>query len=170
MQKMGWARNAVAAAAIAFRFVFPMAEGCAPSPRTPVSEACISPNATLGEARERVETAIERIDELQGILLDRMRKVEEEIAGLGSRAASRRQSLRYVLDVYVPSARNTLLQYPRTLDMLREKMGGAEGNAERMRMAAQIACASREVAEITFESGMSLLGMVSVEIRAAGKE
>lgn len=167
---MGGGRNTLAAARVAFALMAPAVAGCAHSPRAPISEICIPPSASLWGARERVETAMGRINELQGILLDRLRKVEGEVQELGLSLAYSRQPLRYWLDTGMPNAEGMLMGFKESLDMLREGILEAGEDAGRMRELAQRACASREFAEISFVSAMDLLDMVSAEIRAVEKE
>lgn len=111
-----------------------------------------------------------RINELQGILFDSMRKVEGEVQELGLSLAYSRQPLRYWLDTGMPNAEGMLMGFKESLDMLREGILEAGKDAGMMRMLAQRACASQEVAEIIFGSAMDMLDIVSAEIRAAGKE
>ncbi|MCX6768646.1 MAG: hypothetical protein NTY83_02290 [Candidatus Micrarchaeota archaeon] len=169
MQRAAWGRNFIASASCAFALMAPAVAGCATSPRAPISEVCISPSATAQEARAVVEGAIERMEKLYGILLDRFRKVEWEIAGLGPRAASHRQPLRYVLDLTIPNVEGALLSFKEIIERLEAGAGEAGEDAERMGIVAQRACAARESAEITFENWIGLLDMASAEIRTAVK-
>jgi hypothetical protein len=169
MQKMGGGRNTLAAARVAFALLAPAVAGCVPSPRAPVSEVCVSENATLQESREAVLSSIERITGLSGTLLDRIRKVERLVERLPSGMRGG-ETLGFVMAVHLPIAGDALLGMKETIEWLREGILEAGEDAGSMRILAQRACAALETAEDTVESCTHILDFASADIRGVGKE
>ncbi len=165
---MKWMRgghNAVAAAKVAFALMAP-AVACAPSPRAPVSEVCVSPDAAVGEARHAVEGAIARISELYGNLAARLGKMGADASG----SAQNARVVRAVMETNVAFAEFAADGMRDNLEALRYGLSGTGDDAGRMRRLAQRACVLLESAEVTFESTMDILDRASADIAASGKE
>lgn len=169
MKRMGAGRNLIATARIAFALMAPAVAGCAPSPRAPVSEACVSGSASLQEAQAVVESAILRMEELEGLLLDRVLKINAGVEQLGPAATYASQPMRYLLDTAMENAEGTLVWFKKSIESLRNGIAEA-GEDAGMRMLALRACAMLEFSEINFHSAMACLDMVSAELGAVQKD
>ncbi len=166
MQKAGWGRNLIASSRVAFALLEPAIAGCASS-QTPVYE-CIAPNAGAGEARAAVQTALDRISGIYGLLLGRLGEVEADLEALSPEARGG-LTIRFVMDAHMVFAENALLGIKERMYNLETGIIEARGD-EDMRVLARRACAAVDIAEVTFASVTEILEDASSEIRAAGKE
>jgi len=166
MKRMGAGRGMASAARVAFALMAPAVAGCAAYPRTPAQEVCVSSYATVQEAREAVEGALERISGMHLALADRLGKVKTEAGAAGNTEAARA-----VMETNLAFAEWAVDGMGNNMRMLSGGLFYAGDDAGRMGLLAQSACAALDSADATFESVMAILDGASGEMRAArGKE